>query len=283
MQTNLKQQIREKLDTYIKAKGSQNKAANSLEVSPALLSQIMNENWDLISEDMWRNISAKIGFNKTNREIVTTTDFQMITALLNDAQENANVFAVVGSAGSGKTVALKQYAADNKNAFLVCCNEFWNRKLFLCEIMRVMGKDPSGYTVGELMSEVVRYLKSAEAPVLILDEADKLTDQVLYFFITLYNMLEDHCGIVMVATNYLQKRIEKGVKTNRKGHNEIYSRIGRKFIQLRGVGYTDVVQICTANGLTDQKQIKTVFDDCEGDLRRVIRKIHAIKSKKNDD
>jgi hypothetical protein len=116
-----------------------------------------------------------------------------------------------------------------------------------------------------------------ESPLLILDEADKLSDQVLYFFITLYNQLEDHCGIVLIATDHLQKRINRGLKLNRKGYKEIYSRIGRKFVELHGVGSTDVAQICMANGINDTKQIKEIYNDCEGDLRRVKRKIHAFK------
>ena len=79
-----------------------------------------------------------------------------------------------------------------------------------------MGKDHSGYTVGEMMGEVVRLLKTQETPLIILDEADKLADNVLYFFITLYNVLEDHAGIVMVATGHLEKRIKRGIQTQQK-------------------------------------------------------------------
>ena len=44
---------------------------------------------------------------------------------------------------------------------------------------------------------------------MVLDEADKLSDQVLYFFISLYNKLEDRVGIILCATDYLEKRIKK--------------------------------------------------------------------------
>ena len=85
------------------------------------------------------------------------------------------------------------------------------------------------------MSEVVTRLRSQSAPLLILDEADKLSDQVLFFFITIYNQLEDECGIVLQATNHLEKRLRRGIKLNKKGYNEIWSRMGRKCIPLHGV------------------------------------------------
>lgn len=58
------------------------------------------------------------------------------------------------------------------------------------ELLRVMGRDNTGMNVTEMMSEVVSTLKKIENPVLLFDEFDKVSDQVLYFFITIYNQLE---------------------------------------------------------------------------------------------
>ncbi|MDN3671661.1 ATP-binding protein [Flavobacterium branchiarum] len=280
MTTDFKNQVKEKLVLFIAQKGSQNKAANSLNgVSSALLSQIMNDNWENISETMWRNVASQIGHSSKEWVCVETTDFKIISQFLNDAQQNANVFAMTGDAGSGKSKTFELYIQDNKNSYLLSCAEYWNRKEFLVQLLTEMGVDYSGFTVAEMMNEIVKKLKSQQDPLIILDEADKLPDTVLYFFITLYNRLEDHCGIVMCATDHLSKRINKGIKLNRKGYKEINSRIGRKFIELKGVNYTDVTQICIANGVEDSKSIKEIFNDAEGDLRRVKRKIHAVKNR----
>jgi hypothetical protein len=108
-----------------------------------------------------------------------------------------------------------------------------------------------------------------------------LSDQVLYFFITLYNQLEEECGIVLQATNHLEKRLMKGIRLNKKGYNEIWSRIGRKCIELTGVTADDIASICLANGVDNEKLIDRIIDDSESDLRRVKRKVHAAKSKIN--
>ena len=142
-----------------------------------------------------------------------------------------------------------------------------------------MGRDASGLTVNEIMGEVVRQLKMQESPLIILDEADKLSDQVLYFFITLYNALEDHCGIVLAATDHLEKRLKKGLRLNKKGYNEIFSRIGRKCIELNEIGYADITQVCMANGITGRAEIKKIINGTEQDLRRVKRQIHALQQK----
>jgi DNA transposition AAA+ family ATPase len=280
MTTEFKKKVQEKLTAYIAQKGSQNKAAHSLSgVSSALLSQIINNNWEQISDTMWRNVASQIGHSSKEWVCVETSDYKLISKFLTDAQQNANVFAMTGDAGSGKSKTFELYTESNKNAYLLGCAEYWNRKEFLVQLLISMGIDYSGFTVAEMMNEIVKKLKSQVTPLIILDEADKLPDTVLYFFITLYNRLEDHCGIVMCATDHLSKRINKGIKLNKKGYKEINSRIGRKFIELQGVNFTDVTQICIANGVESPKDIKDIFNDSEGDLRRVKRKIHAVKNR----
>ena len=66
MKTSEKQVIAKKLASYCEMKGSQNKAAATLEgVSSATISQILNGNWELISDEMGRSISVQIGCTST--------------------------------------------------------------------------------------------------------------------------------------------------------------------------------------------------------------------------
>jgi len=273
-----KLEIQARLQDYCQQKGSQNKAANSLNgVSAATISKLLNSEWELINEVMWRNIAAQIGVKQKTWFIVETRDFKMLNTIFSDAQENSLVMAVCGEPGNCKTETAKQYEQGNQNAFLLSCNEHWNRKLFLQELLRVMGIPSNGETVGDMMNSVVYELKKKETPLLILDEADKLCDQVMYFFITLYNELEDHCAVVLLATDYLEKRIRRGLRLNKKGYKEIFSRIGRNFIKLKGVNISDITEVCIANGVEDKSVINSIIKDSDSDLRRVKRKVHAYK------
>jgi Cdc6-like AAA superfamily ATPase len=273
-----KQKIGLKLTEYCARYESQNKAATSLKnVSSGTVSQMLNGKWELIKEEMWRNVATQIGYTEDEWGSVETRDFRILTKILEDSQTNSLVFAVTGEAGTGKSFTMRRFVEQNKNAYLLQCNEFWNRKTFLQELLTVIGRDYSGYTVSEMMHEVVRLLKSRENPVLIFDEFDKVSDQILYFFITLYNQLEDHCGMVLCATDHLAKRIKRGLKLNKKGYKEIFSRHGRRFIELKGLSNSDITMVCMANGIDSRESIRLVIDDSEGDLRRVRRKIHALK------
>lgn len=279
MTTSEKLQIKERLAEYCQQVGSQNKASKTISgVSSATISQILNDNWELITDDMFRRVGAGIGYDGKKWIVVETRGFKRMTTLLNDTKENSLVIAVKGEAGCGKTEAIKTFAKRNENVYNLSCSEFWNRKFFMTELLRTMGKDSSGITVGEMMMEIVDSLRHKEKPVVILDEADKLNDTVLYFFISLYNQLEDHCGLVLCATDFLEKRVKRGVRLNKRGYKEIYSRIGRKFIEMQNINAGDISAVCKANGIEDVMAIKDIIEDSEGDLRRVKRRIHARRA-----
>lgn len=284
MKKTEKQAIAERLQAYVASKESQNKAAKTLKgVSPATVSQVLNGNWELISEDMWRTIATQIGYDARKWVVVETEGYDSMYEVLSDAQENALVFAVIGDAGCGKSQAIKVYGERNRNTLVLSCSEYWNRKQFLMELLRSLGVDASGCTVVDMVADAVHQLKRREGVLLVLDEADKLSDQILYFFITLYNQLEDHIGIVLCATQHLEKRIVRGVRNNRKGYREIYSRIARKFVQMPVVNASDIAAVCMANGITDKKTINEIVEDSDCDLRRVKRLVFAAKNSSNND
>lgn len=263
---------------YCERYGSQSKAAKSLkDVSAATISQMLNENWGLIRDEMWRSVASQIGVKLKEWEQVDTADHKLMTSILEDAKENSLVMAICGQAGSGKSFTIDHFRSRNKNVFALKCNSFWNKKTFLAEILKEMGIEYRGLTESDMMSEAIHSIIKLENPLLIFDEADKLSDASLYLFISLYNAIEDECGIILCATKHLEKSLLRGVSLNKKGYNEIWSRIGRRCISLRGVTAADIVGICESNGVTDQRSIQAVIADSESDLRRVKRKIYAIK------
>lgn len=284
MKQNEKEAIAAKLRAYVETKESQNAAAKSLRgVSAATVSQILNGKWELIADDMWRTVASQIGYDPRKWVVIETEGYARMTQVLNDAQHNSLVMAVVGDAGCGKSQAIKTYAEQNRGVIALSCSEYWNRKEFLSELLQSLGVEPGGTTVAEMMREAIRQLKRRESVLIVMDEADKLSDQVLHFFITIYNQLEDTVGIVLCATQYLKKRIERGAVNNRKGYKEIYSRIGRKFIPMPVVNRGDIKAVCIANGLDDRREIERIIEDADSDLRRVKRLVCALKLKSNED
>ena len=279
--TNIqKKDIQIALADYCARYGGQNRASKILEgVSVGTISQIVNGNWENISDDMWRKIASQIGLVADKWIAVETQNYTRLMALLQDVQENNLWMAIIGRAGSGKTFACKQYNKEHQDVFYVSCDPDWTKREFFSVLLRKIGKDPEGLTLIQMKQKLVLHMRCQDSPLLILDEADKLSDVVLNSFITLYNDIQYDCGVVMIATEFLSKRFETGVSYNKKGFNELWSRIGRKCVPLKDVSKSDIVKVCEANGVEASKYIDSIINDCEGDLRRVQRKVHAYIKK----
>ena len=276
-----KEQIRESLRVYVSKYPSQNKAVGSLKgTSAGTVSCILSGKWENISDAMWRKVREQVSFVREQEwQIVETGAYQEITYALTDAQDSCNVTWVVGEAGSGKTTTAKVYADEHREVFYLLCSEDLHKGEFVREIARIIGIRGEGYTVRELWKEILARLIQMNAPLLIFDEADKLTESVFHYFISLYNKVEDKCGVVFLSTDYIKKRVRNGLRHEKPGYKEFYSRIGRKYFEIDDTTPNDVYAICTANGLTERKDIEEVLRDAEDsdyDLRRVKKSVHRV-------
>ena len=288
MEKKQKEQIREALRRYVAKYPSQNKAAQSLRgTSAATISAVLSGKWENISADMWRNLEAQVSDSgaATWRTVATAANQEMRFAL-NDAKEWCNVTWVVGEAGCGKTTAARQYEAEHAETFYVLCSEDMRRSDFIRDIARRIGIRMEGYTLREMLDSITAALVQMEKPLLIFDEADKLSERVFHYFIDLYNRLEERCGIVFFSTAYIKRRIKMGLKYDKKGYNEIDSRIGRKFFELEPTSPSDVYAVCATNGVDDREKISEIIretEDCGFDLRRVKKAVHRVRRMRESD
>lgn len=277
-----KNAIRMQLVAYCDKYPSQRKAAASLTgTSSTTISAIIKEQYDVVSDEMFRKIADQLsGIKVSGWQLVETKAYQEIDYAMSDAQAECNVTWVVGDAGCGKTTAANVYVGKHKEVFYVLCDEDMKKSDFIRETARTIGLRTDGYSVRNVLNSIVNALIQMDQPLLIFDEADKLTDNVFHYFINLYNRLEDKCGIIFLSTSYIERRMKNGLRYNKKGYNEIHSRIGRKFFELEETSANDIYSICIANGLSDSGQIKEVTKDSQDynfDLRRVKKAIHRVK------
>lgn len=270
--------IQAAVNEYVKRFNSQNEAARSLNgVSEATLSQIVNEKWALISDDKWRSISAQIGLDTSDWKHVDTFNYKKITKLLEDAHLHNQVCAIVGEGGVGKTHAFKRYAATHKNVIWLRCEKLWTQKHLLKQILKQLGVSSSHGSLLELMEEVVDRISKREHVIIILDQFNKLRDGVKDLMIPLYNELEDQAGFFISGTSHLKTSFKRGVRLNKEGYQEMYSRMGRKFIEIKEPSQRDIKAISMANGIENESGLSSIWEDSERDLRRVKRKIHGLK------
>lgn len=272
-----KSRIQHQLDAHCARYSSQNKAANALKgVSVAVISDIRNGKWDRISDDMWRKLQSQL-VASGEWKVYGTTAFNQMMCYLDSCKNDGLTMWVVAPAGTGKSTAALEFRNKNKNVFLLTCAADMNRTSFVKELASSVGVNADCMTIRESLAAIVKELVKMDRPVLIFDEADKLTDNVLYYYVTLYNALEGKCGMMLLSTHSIRRRMEQGILKQKKGYDELESRIGRQFVPLRAVSSAEVAEICRANGLQQQDAITKVTKEAaevSNDLRRVKRSVY---------
>ena len=281
-----KSEIRDLLVKYCERFSSRNSAAQSLKnVSASTIHSVINGKWENISDIMWKSIRAQVSDSTTSSEwqIVETPTFKDVYFVLSQAQEDRSMIWLTAKAGSGKTTTAEYYRSKNRNVIYMLCDEDMRKSSFALELARSAGMRLNSQILArEKILRVIDYIAEMDDPLIIFDEGDKLNDNLLCYFITIYNHLKGKAGMVFLSTNYMQKRLANGLNRNWKGYDELDSRIGRKFYEAEEPTAHDVSAICMANGISDQKTITQIVKDaaqCNFDLRRVDRKVKAVRKK----
>lgn len=270
------EKITEAFNLLAEEKGSQALAARLVGISKTVGNRLSKGKYDEISIPMWQKLFKYFGFGQGAWQIAQTAQYKKITQILRDSKDGAQVLAVVGDAGAGKTESITQFCKMNRNAFHVSCAEYFTPRTFLKELCYAIGLPPKG-GIHELVENIISEIMEMESPIIILDEADKLANKVLYFFITFYNRLQRKCGVVLCSTAYLEKRINRGAEMQSKGFEEIKSRIGGKCVHIPQVSPQDIALVAMANGVTNKSYINKIIRTADGDLRRVERVIWAME------
>lgn len=256
---------------------SQNKVATRAGVSSATISQMLNENWSLIKDEMWQKVVVKLKI-ELNWNTANTTNFDYIHKHLIQAKERSLAFGISDKAGAGKSECYKNFAKAYPNVIHIECMTFWKQKSFAKALNTACGLDDFG-TTEDLIENFMDHVSGLKEPFLILDQLDKLKDASLDLFIDFFNNLPN-CGFLLSGTPALEKRFKRGVNNDRSGYHECWSRIGRKWLKLKAATLDDVRAICLANGVTDEETIESIFDNCEDDMRRVKKDVQKKFLKK---
>lgn len=287
--TNLqKNQIVELIHAEKERLGSYAKAAVKCGVSSATITQMTNENWELIKDEMWLKVGHALGYSDSTWQFAETIGFRKVDNVCRDARNHSLFMIISDKAGIGKTANLKAYAATSEPSavFYLCARE-WAKRDFLLELCQLLGIDTGkGYMkVDKLGMKVVEFFKkrSAIKPQLIIDESDKLKDSAIRWFIHLYNEAEDEMSVILAGTPHLEERIKRGVRLRKLGFDELESRFGRAYISLIGATEKCVESICVANGLADARVHKQIFKDLLPVYKELANGDQAVSVKVIDD
>ena len=163
--------------------------------------------------------------------ITQTADLTMVDCTCSEIVINQEMGVIYGKAGTGKTVAIKDWASKHPEAVLVETLPMMSAKELLLTILEALGqRNAQGSTV-KLIKDIAKLFKKSER-VLLIDEAENLTTKSLEAIRRIHDFSQ--VPVVLIGTYALIQ--------NLKGRNgellQLYSRINNKW-EMRGLSDDD--------------------------------------------
>lgn len=135
-----------------------------------------------------------------------------------DCQVRREIGVLVGEAGSGKTMAVKEYTAKNGGVILIEADLGYSAKVLFKELHRRLGLDGIGH-IHDLFDKVVKRLENSNR-LIIVDEAEYLP----YRALELIRRINDKARIGILLTGL--PRLIHNLSGFKGEYQQLYSRVG---------------------------------------------------------
>lgn len=274
---DLKQRLQTEINAALATGISQNKLADQIGVSAATLINVRRGEWESLSEQMLMKLRGYFHIN--DWRIYETANMRAITEMCTDASQERKLVAVAGYTGSGKTTALRAYTRKHANTWYVLGTSISTQRSFLTTILKSMGITDGG-NIQDKMSLIIREMNTSKDALLIIDDAGKLTDNILRLIQIIYDETEYNAGMVIAGTEYLHTYITKGAARDKRGFREIKRRI-TYWQPMAHPTRKEVEFICKDYGMSDTHAIQYCAQNAKdyGTIRNLITVAIAMSCK----
>lgn len=263
------------LQQYMKDVGlSQSKVASQLGVSPAVISQYLKGtytgNTNALDQAVVQLIHRQADKAKeVKSEFVATQTAKKVIRTCDLAHTTNDIYLVIGGAGLGKTMALKQYTQRTANVVMLEIDPTYSVKVLLLELCNKLGITLGASRSNHAMFDaIIEKLKDSER-LLIIDEAELLS----YKALEIIRRIHDKAGIGVVLAGMPQ--LIANLRGNKGEYKQLYSRIGFALDLKNKLPDEDVALICQSVLGTDEFDGKLIKAS-HANARRLSKLLRGI-------
>lgn len=181
------------------------------------------------------------------------------------AHYDADINVIYGDAGMGKTMMMRQYAAENPGAILLEADPGYTARVVLEELCAKLGLNRRG-NMHELSDAIIGALRDS-GRVLLIDEAENLPLRAL----EVIRRIHDKAGIGVVLAG--MPRLIINLKGKRGELKQLYSRVGFA-LALGDVLPREDIDAIAASVLDDAQEpavAEALFKASKGNARRLFK------------
>lgn len=254
---------------------SQAALARLSRVAASTLNQILHGNYATSPTKQLAAVeSAMLHADETTEDAVApveTSVFKLAQTCAKTARRNRNFAVLSAFVGTGKTFAIKYYAATNANTYLIEATPTMTPQSLIKDLsVRVAGFSGKG-SIADRFNAVVEALKNTDS-LLIVDEAETLTPHQLDTLRRLRDLA--NVGILLSGTEHLTGMI----KPAHGQFDQIRSRVGFWPETVRQITQEDAAALVQAGFGTEDvpdEVVQRLYQYCKGSARMLVEGLIA--------
>jgi DNA transposition AAA+ family ATPase len=239
MQQTLKTQIVTAAKQYMELhKLSQNDLAKQAGINQGYLSLMLKEQFTTIVNnkevpigDKWfAQLAEYIKYNLVVPvwKTVGTPQFVRIIDALVLSKATGRAAMVVGSTGAGKSYAVDAFLNKNPNhSYRITVSSLYRLRDIITELGELLGIEyafSNKAKVDAVCKKLIDIKRTGGNPILIIDEGENMKMPVLHMVKALYDVLKNHCSIVIIGTEELLTKLIKMKTKGKDGMPQLYRR-----------------------------------------------------------
>ena len=245
-----KKALRTYIDNLISRGSSAAELARRCAVSDTAMSQFRAGKYAANDDTIAEKIASGLYFFENSRNVVdTVTSYKQVKTAFLAARSKSKWYCISSRSGSGKTqsmIDLYNVCGDSSVIYIKCRK--WSSHKFLTRLATAMGEKVNRYMDNDDLLDICASHMNRMAdkkPILLIDDAGKLTHSAMNCLIPLYDDTLGRMGCLVAGTETLERNIKRYVGRV-EGYDEIDGRFGRNYISLFGATKKDVISICLA-------------------------------------
>ncbi|MBS9777164.1 MAG: AAA family ATPase [Gammaproteobacteria bacterium] len=246
---------------------SQSQVATQIDKSTAVVNQWLQGNYKGDSKKVDKAVEQLLErYAQRSREIkigyVETKNAKAIQNLIAATHRTGDIQLVIGEAGLGKTMAIKEYAKKHDDVIFIEVEPTYNAKVLLASLCDKLGLTPKRNN-HEMMLEICTKLDNS-GRLIIVDEAELLAHKPLEILRRIHDL--SGVGIVMAG----MPRLLANLRGNRGEFRQLYSRVGFCYDLGRELDDEDMNMLASAAMGTDEHN-QSLVSIAEGNARRLAK------------
>ncbi|HID7389945.1 TPA: AAA family ATPase [Klebsiella pneumoniae] len=270
--------IHAELNDLMTRKGySQTQVARVIGKSAAVINQYLKGKYagdvpaiDALARNFINREAEKEKSQKITARFVPTVTSRKGMEVIRYAHLDGDLNVIFGAAGLGKTMILREYAAQHRDALLIEADPGYTARVVLEELCNLLGLSKRG-NMHELSESCIAALRDS-GRLLMVDEAENLP----YRALETLRRIHDKSGIGMVLAG--MPRLIINLKGKRGEYQQLYSRVGFALSIGDSLPQSDITDIAVSMlpdaGKEDVSE--ALFKASHGNARRLFKLVRGV-------